>query len=276
MDEDNKPTGMFKEFLMKPISGTENTSVNNLIQHSLRNNYSGHNKKGNNPSRFGNGVELADAIMSTEIEQQGNIFRITNAVEGKNTKATYGINGNTEAEVERYVENGFTKFRVKVYETEMSTNQRKLVGNKEQMPDLQSVERALEQMKGMQYPSTSTSSNKGGSRTDRHNNPAAFTTSIASQGGLVEGRDYTVGDEFSGSGNRTYNTATLIGDPIEKTIKVIDNIGFYTKDNKPRWSYTGDLDIDNWDNMNYDEKKEVIKKMYQHEGGKSLNNLFNT
>ena len=63
-------------------------------------------------------------------------------------------------------------------------------------------------------------------RTDRHNNPAAFTTDIAKQAGLKEGVDYTVGDKFPDS---NLATARLIGDPVAKTIKVIDKINIYNQ-----------------------------------------------
>lgn len=45
-------------------------------------------------------------------------------------------------------------------------------------------------------------------RTDRHSNPTAFTTDIAKQAGLVEGKDYSVGDAFGDNGQ--YNTAKLL------------------------------------------------------------------
>lgn len=66
-----------------------------------------------------------------------------------------------------------------------------------------------------------------GMRTDRHANPTAFTTDIAKQAGLKEGVDYTTGDVFGDKGQ--YNTAKLIGDPVDTTIKVIDKIGFKTQ-----------------------------------------------
>ena len=33
-------------------------------------------------------------------------------------------------------------------------------------------------------------------RTDRNNNPTAFTTSVAAEAGLILGTDYAVGDPF--------------------------------------------------------------------------------
>lgn len=109
-----------------------------------------------------------------------------------------------------------------------------------------------------------------GMRTDRHNNPTAFTTDVAKTAGLKEGVDYTVGDSFGGG---KYATAKLLGDPIDTTIKVIDKIGFQTQAGKPRWDYI-DLEKSQWDSLDYNKKKEVIKRMYQREGGSQLNNLF--
>lgn len=104
-----------------------------------------------------------------------------------------------------------------------------------------------------------------GMRTDRHNNPTAFTTDIARQAGLVEGVDYVAGDPF---GNGQYQTAKLLGDPIATTIKVIDSIGFYTQSGQPRWSYIDQIpEARNWSNLSYDQKRQVIAQMYQREGG---------
>lgn len=109
-------------------------------------------------------------------------------------------------------------------------------------------------------------------RTDRHNNPTAFTTDIAKLGGLKEGVDYVQGDSFS---NGQYHTAKLLGDPVAATVKVIDKIGFYTASGKPRWTYVKDIpEAKNWNNLSYDQKKNVIAQMYQHEGGSALKQYF--
>lgn len=108
-------------------------------------------------------------------------------------------------------------------------------------------------------------SGQPGMRTDRHNNPTAMTTDVAKTGGLVEGVDYTVGDPFT-SGGKTYYTARLIGDPMEKTIKAIDNMGFYTQGGAQRWDYIG-MSKSQWDSLNDSQKREVIVGMYQREGG---------
>lgn len=110
-------------------------------------------------------------------------------------------------------------------------------------------------------------------RTDRHNNPTAFTVNVAKTAGLKEGVDYTVGDPFPN--NPKEKTARLIGDPIEQTIKVIDRIGFYTQSGKLRWTYTNSIpQTKNWPNLSYEQKASVIKQMYAHEGGKALLNYF--
>ena len=111
-----------------------------------------------------------------------------------------------------------------------------------------------------------------GMRTDRHLNPTAFTTDIAKLAGLKEGVDYTKGDPFS---NGRYYTAKLIKDPLKTTIQVIDRIGFKTQAGANRWTYTDRIpETKNWNNLNYSQKKQVIAKMYQHEGGTKLRNLF--
>lgn len=105
-----------------------------------------------------------------------------------------------------------------------------------------------------------------GMRTDRHNNPAAFTTDVAEQAGLKFGIDYTTGDPFPNNPNM--RTAKLLGDPIALTIKAIDNIGFYTQSGAPRWTYLSEIpEHKKWNSLNAAQKRDVIAKMYQREGG---------
>lgn len=112
-----------------------------------------------------------------------------------------------------------------------------------------------------------------GMRTDRHNNPTAFTVNIAKQAGLQEGVDYVTGDPFPNNPNE--KTAKLLGDPISQTINVIDKIGFYTPSGKPRWSYIGSIpQAQNWKNLNTIQKKNIIAQMYKHEGGSALSQYF--
>lgn len=110
----------------------------------------------------------------------------------------------------------------------------------------------------------------GGFRTDRHNNPTAFTTAVAQQAGLVEGVDYVVGDAFPDNPNLF--TARLIGTPeqaIDTTIKLIDNIGFQTAKGQPRWTYIN-MNNAEWNALDKTGKENVIKGMYQHEGGSGV------
>lgn len=107
-------------------------------------------------------------------------------------------------------------------------------------------------------------------RTDRNNNPAAFTTDIAKQAGLLEGTDYVAGDPFPSG---TLVTAKILGDPVQTTIRVIDAIGYYTKMGATRWTYIA-LPKFVWDALTPAEKKQVIGFHYQHEGGTEMKSLF--
>lgn len=109
-------------------------------------------------------------------------------------------------------------------------------------------------------------------RTDRNNNPAAITTDIAKQAGLVLGTDYEIGDPFT-VGDNTYHTARLLGNPVALTIKVIDAIGYYTKSGGQRWTYIA-LPKFVWDSLTPELKKKVIGFHYQHEGGTEMAGLF--
>lgn len=109
-------------------------------------------------------------------------------------------------------------------------------------------------------------------RTDRHNNPTAFTTDIAKEGGLVEGTDYSVGESFD-VGNSTFYTARLLHDPVELTVQVIDKIGFWNRFNQPRWIYVR-MPSWVWSTFTFRQKKDFIAYMYRNEGGTELKNLF--
>lgn len=136
---------------------------------------------------------------------------------------------------------------------------------------------------GQQSPSTGTTvanaagsgqavsqTSRTGMRTDRHNNPTAFTTDIARVAGLREGVDYVAGDPFS---NGQFRTARLLGDPIATTIRVIDNIGFYTQGGNQRWSHTA-MPKSQWDKLTTEQKRQVIRDMYRKEGGTELRRIF--
>lgn len=113
-------------------------------------------------------------------------------------------------------------------------------------------------------------------RTDRNNNPAAFTADVAEAGGLELDVDYVEGDPFKADG-KTYYTARLLGDPIELTIRVIDAATYYTRSGKSRWNYsTKNIAIPTftWKSMTYEQKRDVIGFHYANEGGVALRHLF--
>lgn len=111
-----------------------------------------------------------------------------------------------------------------------------------------------------------------GMRTDRHNNPTAFTTDVAAQAGLREGIDYERGDPFPNNPNAF--TARLLGDPAALTRKVIDTIGFYTGSGNQRWSHTA-MSPQEWNRLSTREKNSVIAQMYQREGNQgALSSYF--
>ena len=101
-------------------------------------------------------------------------------------------------------------------------------------------------------------------RTDRHNNPTAFTTELAKQAWLIEWVDYVKWDSFPNNPNLF--TAKLLWDPIEKTIKLIDTIWFYTWKWQQRWTHTA-MPKQQWDSLDYNWKRNIISSMYQKEGG---------
>lgn len=118
-------------------------------------------------------------------------------------------------------------------------------------------------------------------RTDRHNNPAAITTDIAKQAGLVLGKDYEQGEPFTAKvpgvvdtvHMATYYTARLLGDCITLTIHVIDSIGYYTKFGTPRWTYMS-IPASLWKMFTHEQKVQAVFEHYKHEGGTELTHLF--
>jgi hypothetical protein len=108
-------------------------------------------------------------------------------------------------------------------------------------------------------------------RTDRNNNPTAMTTDVAKSLGLQQGVDYVQGDPFK-SGNSTLYTAKLLGDPVQTTIKALDNAAstgkgaFQTATGKSRWSYINMSDKQ-WLSMTPEQKAQTVAKMYSQEGG---------
>ena len=116
-------------------------------------------------------------------------------------------------------------------------------------------------------------------RTDRNQNPTAFTTDIAHQGGLIQNTDYVQGDPFTVNDpgfpgqTYTYYTAKLLGDPVALTIKVISNVDFYNRGGSQRWAYIG-MPTFVWEALTPDQQRDVIGWMYQHEGGIAMKTLF--
>lgn len=98
-----------------------------------------------------------------------------------------------------------------------------------------------------------------------------MTVDLAHQGGLVEGKDYTVGDPFGP--NDIYHTARLIGDPVQLTIRVIDAVGYYTKGGSKRWDYIA-IPKFIWSALEAPAKRDIIGFHYAHEGGITMRKLF--
>lgn len=107
-------------------------------------------------------------------------------------------------------------------------------------------------------------------RTERNNNPTAMTTDVAKSLWWVEWVDYVKWDSFQTADWRTLYTAKLIGDPIETTIKLLDNAAntwrwaFYTKWWAKRWTHTAMSDAERL-KLSPEEKKNVVLKMLQRE-----------
>jgi len=108
-------------------------------------------------------------------------------------------------------------------------------------------------------------------RTDANNNPAAFTTAIAEQAGLVEGTDFVDGDPFPQPS--TLVTAKLLGDPVAITIRVIDKVGYKARTGANRWTYIS-MPKFVWNALPPDKKRDVVGYHYQYEGGTAMRDLF--
>ena len=108
-------------------------------------------------------------------------------------------------------------------------------------------------------------------RTDDNNNPTAFTTAVAEQAGLIRGVDYEDGSPFPAPSPLI--TAKLLGDPIDLTIRVINNIGFTTRLGGQRWPYIW-MPNQLWGSLTRNQKSFIIGHMYKQEGGAKLEGLF--
>lgn len=176
-----------------------------------------------------------------------------------------GYNG-MYARVTRVVPNyiGNTKYQVSILNEDGTVNTEVMGGNTTtDYADRFKLEGDLEQFQGKQL------EQRYNVRTDRHNNPTAMTTGVAKAGGLVEGVDYEQGMPFTGSDGKTYYTANIKGDGLEKTIKVIDKAGFKLADGTPRWSYIKNPDEmeTRWKTMSKQEKYDFIQEMNKYEEG---------
>jgi hypothetical protein len=109
-------------------------------------------------------------------------------------------------------------------------------------------------------------------RTDVCRNPAAITTDVAKEAGLKFNVEYAQGLSFTSDGV-TYWTAKLLGDPVALTIRVIDAVGYYTKDGHPRWTYIA-VPKFLWDSLEPPQKRDVIGFHYRNEGGVEMRSLF--
>jgi hypothetical protein len=112
-------------------------------------------------------------------------------------------------------------------------------------------------------------------RTDDNNNPIACTTDLAKQAGLVLGVDYKIGTPFPPTYGVTslLSTARFIGDPIAMSIRVIDAVGYYTKNGSQRWDYIA-IPQFAWNALSLQVKAQIIAFHYRREGGTKLLPLF--
>ena len=117
-------------------------------------------------------------------------------------------------------------------------------------------------------------------RTERNNNPTAMTTDVAKSLWLVLWVDYEIWDSFVTSDWTTLYTARLIGDPIETTIKALDNWAtnpnthaFYTAKWWQRRSHTAMSD-EKWLSLTDEQKRQVIYDMLKREWGNMDNMTY--
>ena len=118
------------------------------------------------------------------------------------------------------------------------------------------------------------SSSYGSYRTERNNNPTAMITAYAKELGGVLWEDYEIGDSFIWTDKNwnpiTLYTARLIGDPVEKTIELLDR---WLANGMPNifkwWTYASELWLNNnvWRNATEGEKRKIIEKMLKREWG---------
>lgn len=292
-------TGENHEILLQPREGNQEARM--LIQQALRKDYSRWDKSNENAT-YGNGIDLANAILRDEIEAQSDKFRRTKIYEGEKQNQEYFLGEDLNAHVTKQMTNG--KEFYSVFLEKFDTKRTMLAGDDDEagtytamgkaekivFNDLVSLENALEKIKATNGNLPSKNIDKSKKRSVRNNNPLAMTTSVARSLGFTEGKEYTnEGDNFSSSdGSKSYTTATFDpnSDPVETLVSRFDELAtsgktniFTTSDGKkPRWSYLEDMfgkvfTNEDWANMTTSEKHEVIKKMSIREGGSNVFNL---
>jgi len=266
-------TGERREILLKPRESNQEARM--VIQNSLRKDYNKWDLAKGENATYGNGVEYADAIVQTDIESQGDIFRRTKIYEGEEQKQQYNLGADLSANVIKKKVNGKDYYTVNVEEfninsdlqgslneTQTRDNDSLQFGRKGAITtqhtgdarsnavfyDLPSMEAALEEITKTHNGLTTTKIDKSIPRSLRNNNPLAMTTAVAKSLGFVEGVDYVDNNDTFGSsdGNKTYTTATFTGSgsPVDKLVSQFDKVAladnsniFTTGGGKPRWSY---------------------------------------
>lgn len=224
-----------------------------------------------NPNQRGDFVNRAERLYNSQADQQAQIRKIYEDL----ASTTPGVNSEIAVPDLSEVPGTSDKTPPPLAQLLSNPQVRQMATELQQqgITDPKIIEQLIHEKLGYKKKVSQTGSvNKGTARTDRHNNPTAFTTDIAKLAGLKLGVDYKVGDSFS---NGKYNTALLLGDPITTTIRVIDKIGFYTQSGAPRWTYINSISqAKNWNKLSYNQKADVIKQMYKHEGGSALRQYF--
>lgn len=124
---------------------------------------------------------------------------------------------------------------------------------------------------------TTSSWSYGSYRTERNNNPTAMITDYAKMLWGVLWEDYEIGDSFLDSKWNKLYTAKLIGDPIEKTIELLDRwLANWLPNIFVWWSYAQELWLNNnvWKNATDWEKRKIIEKMLKREWGSMANMAY--
>lgn len=109
---------------------------------------------------------------------------------------------------------------------------------------------------------TTTSSGVGSMRTERHNNPTAMTVWWMQWAWIEPDWLYEIWDPFTWSDWRTYYTARLLWDPLDTTIKILNQAiaNWHNPFNTGSWSYMNQLwmNIEKRNSMTDDQRKSFI------------------